>query len=61
MACESCRDKITGVCKVCSLLENDNTAKVVTYCNMCGEYICNSCNTNLYARFQAFLIAKLGL
>ena len=61
MGCESCKDKISGVCKVCSLLENDNSVKIVTFCNLCGEYICQKCNGNLIDRFQAFLKVKLGL
>lgn len=60
MACTNCGDKISGVCKVCELLDGDDKVKVVTYCKWCEVYICNACNGDLERRFKAFLKAKLG-
>lgn len=59
MACTSCKDRISGVCKVCQALDNDEKVKIVTYCNTCGVYICKDCNTDLIRRLQAFLKIRL--
>lgn len=56
MACIGCKEKISGYCKVCQLLDNDNTVKIVTYCGLCGVYICNHCNADITRRWEAFLI-----
>lgn len=58
MSCTTCGDKIRGYCKVCQLLDNDNKIKIVTFCKLCGVYICNSCNGDLVRRWQAFLKHK---
>jgi hypothetical protein len=59
MACNNCGDKISGVCKVCELLDGDDKVKVVKYCNLCGVFICNSCNLNLERRLKAFIKTKV--
>ena len=59
MGCIGCRQTISGVCKVCSLLDGDNNVKIVTYCDTCEVYICKQCNSDLIRRFKAYLKAKL--
>jgi hypothetical protein len=59
MACEKCKDKISGVCKVCELVDKDNSVKIVVFCSFCGVYICNKCNSDYFKRMEAFVLAKL--
>jgi hypothetical protein len=61
MSCESCKDKISGVCKVCALVDGDNSVKTVVFCAFCGVYICNACNSDYIKRMEAFVLAKLSL
>ncbi len=61
MGCRSCKTKISGVCKVCELVGEDNTVKDVKYCNMCGVYICTECNGDLEKRWSAFLKLRIGV
>ena len=61
MACTSCKTKISGACKVCSLLDNDNKVKTVKYCIICGVHICIDCDKDLDRRWKAFLKHKLGI
>jgi hypothetical protein len=56
MACVDCSGKTSGYCKVCQLLENDNTIKAVKYCNTCGVYICESCEKDIIARMKAYTL-----
>jgi mRNA deadenylase 3'-5' endonuclease subunit Ccr4 len=58
MTCTNCGDKISGVCKVCELLDGDDKVKVVTFCGLCQVYICKDCYTDLDRRLKAFLKAK---
>lgn len=60
MACTNCKDTISGYCKVCQLLDDDTSIKKVTYCVVCGVYICGSCNKDLMRRWEAFLL-KSGI
>jgi hypothetical protein len=59
MGCLGCKKTISGYCKVCELLDNDKTVKIVTYCETCGVYICKECNGDLLRRLEAFIKAKL--
>lgn len=60
MACSNCKDKISGVCKVCELVDNDNAVKIVVFCDVCGVYICNTCNGDYIKRFAAYVKLKFG-
>lgn len=59
MACTSCRDKISGVCKVCLSVDGNNTVKTVKYCDTCGVYICADCDKNLVKRMIAFVKVRI--
>jgi hypothetical protein len=59
MGCNSCQ-KINGVCKVCELLDNDSTIKVVTFCASCNVYICEKCESDITRRFPAYLKTKVN-
>lgn len=57
MACNSCGKRLSGICKVCEIVEPiDLTVKNVTFCNTCGVYICDGCRKDLPKRFKAFKI-----
>ena len=59
MACLNCKDKILGVCKVCELVDGDESVKEVAFCTFCGVYICNKCNSDYIKRMEAFVLVKL--
>lgn len=40
-------------CKVCQLLDNDNTEKPVSWCDVCKAYICKSDTANWVRRAEA--------
>jgi len=61
MSCTSCGGKINGVCKVCELLDQDEKVKQVKWCTICGQYICDECNTDLDRRWAAFLKLRLSI
>lgn len=61
MACTSCINKISGVCKVCQLVDGNVEVKTVSYCDTCGVYICQECNGNLVKRMKAFLALRLKI
>ncbi len=55
MACKDCgKERITGVCKVCEIVDGDSSNKIVTFCIGCQVYICEACNSNLSKRWAAF-------
>ena len=54
MSCSSCGEKSNGYCKVCQVLDDDNKIKKVTFCNMCGVWICKECESDVLRRFGAF-------
>lgn len=58
MACINCKDKTNGYCKVCQLLDGDNTVKKVYFCSMCNAHICEPCSENIERRWSAFLATK---
>lgn len=60
MACQSCKDKTNGICKVCALLDEDLTIKKVGYCEFCKVMICESCEIDIERRFKAFAKSKAG-
>ena len=59
MACKSCLNKISGVCKVCQAVDGDETVKAVVFCKFCGVYICDKCNGDLTKRMKAFIKVRL--
>lgn len=44
---------MSGVCRVCELLDNDKTIKEVFYCEMCNASMCKECEGNLLRRGRA--------
>lgn len=60
MGCTTCKDKISGVCKVCELVDGDNSVKIVAFCSFCDVYICAKCNSDYIKRMEAFVLAKLN-
>ena len=60
MACTSCSQTTSSVCKVCALLDGDESIKQVKYCDFCNVHICASCEGNIVRRFDAFKKAKVG-
>ena len=47
---------ITGVCKVCELVDNNTSIKGVFYCSTCQAYICLACRPNFLKRAKAVII-----
>ena len=60
MACTSCSPASFGICKVCALLDGDETVKKVKFCDFCNVHICESCENDLVRRFNAFKKQKVG-
>jgi len=48
------KSKVVMPCKVCELVDGDNTEKQVVWCSFCGAYVCNSCRLNIPKRAAAF-------
>lgn len=48
-----------GICKVCELLDEDISHKIVNYCDLCKQYLCKPCEGNLLRRARAMLKHKV--
>lgn len=63
MACAGCRTEglskakpnkpEQNKCSVCVGIHNDHAIKTVYYCYVCGEWICEACETNWMNRGMA--------
>jgi len=60
MSCTNCSSVTNSYCRVCQLLDNDNTIKKVKFCGFCNAHICESCEGDIGRRFEAFKKAKVG-
>jgi len=59
MSCETCNDIISGICKVCELVDGDKTIKTVSKCDLChGVYMCKPCRANPLKRIEAYFKFK---
>lgn len=60
MGCASCSQATNGICKVCALLDGDESIKKVKFCDFCNVHICEPCENNITRRFDAFKKQKAG-
>ena len=49
-------EKKIGPCKVCQLIDGDNSFKNVEFCYLCGQWICESCMPKIGKRGWAAII-----
>ena len=60
MGCVNCGQNPKGkgyiktICRVCQIVDKDNSEKMVTYCETCKAYICDFCWNNWGRRALAF-------
>ena len=47
---------IKGACKVCELVDSDNSIKDVFYCSSCQANICLTCRPNFLKRAKAVIL-----
>jgi len=45
-----------AICKVCQLIDKDETTKEVHFCVQCNEWICEECRPNMLKRAKAALV-----
>lgn len=48
--------KIVEVCRVCELLDKDTKKKPVSWCDICGAFVCKSCTFDLERRTKAMVL-----
>lgn len=63
MSCVNCGDEektmVEMPCRVCTLLDNDESVKLVHWCKDCTAYICDPCRSDMIRRARAFVANKV--
>ena len=49
-----------GACEVCELLDSDQRAKRVSWCSLCGAWLCEACRRNPLRRARAAWRKAMG-
>jgi len=59
MGCITCKETVSGTCKVCELVDNDISVKTVAKCELCNVYMCKDCKGNPMKRFLAVILYNI--
>ena len=50
---------VDGPCDICIILDGDDSAKPVKWCNMCGKWRCEPCRNDLLRITRAVALQAL--